>query len=89
MMDLMGKQNICTGFLESGQSEFQERSKIINIKLVDGCVRGDGEMCHYVRVCICVCVCFCIHACVFCDPAALNCSGGYAVCLRKAGLCCA
>ena len=57
MMDLMGKQNICTGFLESGQSEFREESKIINIKLVHGCVRGDGVVCHYVRVCVCVCVC--------------------------------
>jgi hypothetical protein len=59
MMDLMGKQNICTGFLENGQSEFREVSHIINIKLVQGYVRGDGVMCHY------------------------------AVCLRKAGLCCA
>jgi hypothetical protein len=78
MMDLMGKQNICTGFLESGQSEFRERSKIINIELVHGCVRGDGVMCHYGRVCVC-----------FATLWPLNCSDGYAVCSRKAGLCCA
>jgi len=73
----MGKQNICIGFLENGQSEFREVSQIINSKLIHGCVRGDGVMCHYVRVY------------VFWDSAALNCSDGYAVCLRKAGLCCA
>lgn len=76
MMDLMGKQNICTGFLESGQSEFRERSKIINIELVHGCVRGDGVMCHYGRVCVCV----------FCDSVALKLQRWIRCVFKKSGI---
>jgi hypothetical protein len=54
-----GKQNICTGFLESGHSEFRERSEIINIKILNGCVT------MYTCVCVCVCVFVCVCVCVF------------------------